>query len=656
MTRWNAAGRRSVRRLLSLTTSIAKRLGPLSHTALSAIERLPGSWQASLALSRSLAKSDPQAAVRHAERVISARPYTWQGHTEKWKLLDQMGEAAAGGEARLAAVFLVSDPGLEILGTKWWGQSPETRGEVATKCDVPNDRKASVAKDIVRLGGASSAGVALKRYVQWAGAEVVPLESAVAEVITGQQAAAIATYMRKAGNVELVSEFLALFPESEVIALARRGIEQDLKVLRGEQLLTFGVSKPIGGRIGHSIYLLHNSLPHNSGGYATRSHGLLRGLAEAGRSVVAVTRPGFPPQDRVFDQDPRTPSVETVDGIDYHRIIGLVESTPRRDLQGFIELYIDGLRGTIENHRPTIIHAASNWWNGFGAVAAATEFGLKSVYEIRGLWEITRASRAEDWSRTELFRVDAAFEQQAASLADRVIVITAALKREMVTRGIPENKITVVPNAVDPQAFAPRPKDSRLAESLGVADSCVIGFAGSITFYEGLDDLFRASARIRQRSGQQFSILIVGDGPLRLELEALATNLGISDITRFVGRVPHTEVPRFLSIMDITPFPRKPLPVTELVSPLKPLESMASGVAVLASDVEALKEMVPDGTGLLHRKGDLASLTDQLEMLIEDKDLRSRLASNAREWVLTERNWTAASRSVADVYEALEGS
>lgn len=403
----------------------------------------------------------------------------------------------------------------------------------------------------------------------------------------------------------------------------------------------------------HALYLLHNSLPHQSGGYATRTHGLLQALQHLEHPTVGVTRPGFPAWRGVFEQVDGIAPVDVVDGVTYRRLIGPVDALPRGDLQAFTDMYIGYLRPVMDEYRPRVLHAASNWWNGIAATRAASAAGVPSVYEIRGLWEVTRASRQTAWGSSETYELDARFEVDVARSADRVITITGALKDEMVRRGVAAERITVVPNAVDVDRFSKVERDPELIEQLGFEGSLVIGFAGSLTFYEGLDDLLSACAALRG-STRPFGLLFVGDGAVRAELEEHARSLGIDDICRFVGRVPHHEVERYLGVMDITPFPRKPIPVCEMVSPLKPLESMASGVAVLVSSVDALLEMVDFGRcGLTFEKGDVDDLARQLQRLMEDDDLRAQLVHDARDWVTANRSWLAVARTVADLYDEL---
>jgi glycosyltransferase involved in cell wall biosynthesis len=147
-------------------------------------------------------------------------------------------------------------------------------------------------------------------------------------------------------------------------------------------------------------------------------------------------------------------------------------------------------------------------------------------------------------------------------------------------------------------------------------------------------------------------MLIIGDGAKLEELQATAAAQGLDDVVTFTGRIPHEEVERYYSIIDVTPFPRLPLPVCEMVSPLKPFEAMAMGKAVIASDVAALAEIVTPGrNGLLHVKGSAESLTEQVEHLLDDPELRARLGVQARDWVVAERDWKQLASTVARTYE-----
>ena len=218
------------------------------------------------------------------------------------------------------------------------------------------------------------------------------------------------------------------------------------------------------------------------------------------------------------------------------------------------------------------------------------------------------------------------------------------------------DKITLVPNGVDTERFTPIPRDEELAESLGVAGKTVIGYVGTIVDYEGLDLLLDAAKQLA-RSRADFHVLIIGDGAQLEALRATAEAEGLTDVITFTGRVPHEEVERYYSIIDITPFPRLPLPVCEMVSPLKPFEAMAMGKAVVASDVAALAEIVTPGlNGLLHTKGSADSLVELLERLLDDPAFTRQLGLSSRSWVVEHRDWRTLSHRIASIYSALTAS
>lgn len=403
------------------------------------------------------------------------------------------------------------------------------------------------------------------------------------------------------------------------------------------------------------LYLLHNSLPHNSAGYATRTHGLLRELNRAGWDVDGVTRLGFP-YDMPGKADlPDVPLHEEIDGVDYRRLFDGRSIERKNPLYFYVERYKKAVVELALRENPSILHAASNHWNGLTAVTAARELGIPSIYEVRGLWEVTRGSRNPEWAGSSMYNYIARMEADAAKAATRVFTITNALRDEMISRGVDGNKIVVLPNGVDTSRFTPIPRDEELALELGLQGKTVIGYVGSILDYEGLGLLIDAAAQLSTERSD-FHVLLVGDGA---ELERFALRVQeeqLQDVITFTGRVPHEDVERYYSLVDITPFPRLPLPVCEMVSPLKPFEAMAMGKAVIASDVAALAEIVTPGeNGLLHTKGDAQSLRAELGRLLDDPDLRARLGAQAREWVVANRDWASIAGTVANAYEELAG-
>lgn len=401
------------------------------------------------------------------------------------------------------------------------------------------------------------------------------------------------------------------------------------------------------------LYFLHNSLPHASGGYATRSHGLLKSLADHGWTVDGVTRLGFPCDvEKLSISD--APVSDIIDGINYRRLPTKEFGYPTTRADKYLQHYFDAASRLVESDMPVIVHGASNYVNGAIATSLAARYGIRSVYEVRGLWEITRGSRQPQWYESDVYHQIARMESDACKNADVVITITEALRGEMVKRGVPEEKILVVPNGVNTKRFHPLDRDDGLVAKYGLHGKVVIGFVGSMVQYEGLEYLLQATRLLLDNGVLNIRLLLVGDGKEFDNLKQLTEELNLDEWVIFTGRIPHDQVEKIYSVIDIAPFPRKGQLVCEMVSPLKPFEAMAMGKAVVSSNVAALSEIVQDGkTGLLHEKDSIADLADALRRLIESPELRHALGIKAREWVIAERDWAQLGERVVDIYERL---
>lgn len=406
------------------------------------------------------------------------------------------------------------------------------------------------------------------------------------------------------------------------------------------------------------LSVLAQSLPHQSGGYATRSHGILTGLAGLDWDVEAVTRLGFP-YDRWSKSDRRrVPDQDVVDGIRYHRVLDATAPGPypQYPLTAYVDRYATALVAHARRHRPALLHASSFHVNGLAARQAAAQLGVPYVYEMRGLESLMKVSRDPAFAGSDRSRFLETVELASCAGAAKVFVITEALRREMAAEGVPEDKLVVLPNGVHTHLFQPRERDVELERELGLRDKTVIGYAGGLMDYEGLELLLEAVALLKARRGGEgspdFRLVVVGDGPHQSAVHSAADRLRLGDVVTFTGRVPHEEIGRYLSLFDVTPFPRLPLPVCELISPIKPFESMAMGKAVVVSSVAALTEIVSDGTtGLVFEKGSADDLALVIERLLDDPSLRAKLGESARTWVQNERDWSSLVEIVASTYD-----
>ena len=400
------------------------------------------------------------------------------------------------------------------------------------------------------------------------------------------------------------------------------------------------------------LNLLAFSLPYTSVGYATRSHGLALGIREAGWDIRPYTRPGFPKDFKPTFKEQSLPAKDVIDGIVYRRNFDF----NRKEMNEveYLHSAIASYERIIREEQPEVVHAASNYVTALPALIAARRLGVPFIYEIRGFWEITRLSRNKNFKYTPKYRFMQLFEEVTARCADSVITITSAMKKELIARGVPAQRIPIAYNGVDPERFLPRPRDQELAVELGIpAEVQVIGYVGSFVDYEGLDDLIAACVGLKA-DGYDFRLLMVGDGDVFEDLKLQAAEAGVDDITIFTDRVPHDQVEKYYSLIDIAPFPRKPWDVCDLVSPLKPYEAMALEKAVVVSSNQALTEIVNHGNnGLVFTKGDVDDLRRKLEMLLLDSTLRSELGMAARKWIQQERSWYVSAQLCSHVYKEI---
>lgn len=408
------------------------------------------------------------------------------------------------------------------------------------------------------------------------------------------------------------------------------------------------VIEPLSRRV---LYVASSSQPYHISGYTSRTHGILQAIQGNGWNVTCVTRPGYP-YDRTDALVKPLEGGNSLDGINYEALQG-----PHRrkvPLDEYLLKSADIIEAKAREERPTLIHAASNYETALPALIAARRLGIPFVYEVRGLWEYTSASKTPGWEQTERFTLDRELEALTAKNSNLVLTLTAAMGQELQARGVPADRIYLAPNAVDPNNFIPQPKDQELAKHYGLENSpFVVGYIGSILGYEGLDDLLHAFSELRTNIPDA-KLLIVGDGDAMPVLLDLARQLRLENSVVFTGKISPSAVKQYFSLLNAVALPRKPYKVCQLVSPLKPLEAMAMGVPLVVSDVAALKEMVRDGeTALVHTSSDITSLTTALLRLAQEQGLAARLAQAARQDVLVSRTWQQVGVNVSMHYTGL---
>lgn len=392
------------------------------------------------------------------------------------------------------------------------------------------------------------------------------------------------------------------------------------------------------------LHIFDHSLPLHSG-YTFRSANILRGQRKLGWETFHLTSP---------KQINCTVAEEETDGLHFYRTpqpSGLASHLPVLNQWAFMAATEDRLMDVAKRLKPDLLHAHSPVLNAFPALRVGRLLGIPVVYEIRAFWEDAAVDHGTQKEGDLRYRLTRAMETKAVRKAAQVVTICQGLRRDLSARGIQPDKIGVVPNAVDIEHFhVSKGPDLELKASLGLTDKRVIGFIGSFYAYEGLDLLISALPRILKQA-RDVRLLLVGGGPQEASLKAQAKGLGIDDKVIFVGRIPHADVCRYYDLLDLLAYPRQPMRLTELVTPLKPLEAMAQGHLLIASDVGGHRELIQDGvTGVLFRAGDLEDLTRQAIATLNLPDHGTSFRANGRRFVETERNWARSVDNYREIY------
>jgi glycosyltransferase involved in cell wall biosynthesis len=396
------------------------------------------------------------------------------------------------------------------------------------------------------------------------------------------------------------------------------------------------------------LHLVTDALPSTSAGYTIRTQEIALAQRLAGMDPHVATRIGFPVTAGAIDG--RT--TVTVDGVPYHRLLPWV--MPGR-MDRLYQTHLRHAARLTERLRPAVLHAASNYANAVIALALRDATGLPVVYEVRGFWEDTWLSRHAanaDLKLSDRYVRTRALETHCMTDADLVVTLGEAMREEIVQRGVPAENVIIVPNGVSEDFLRPLPDGAALRASLGIRpDEHVVGLVSSLVAHEGIGTLLEAVKILNDR-GVKTRALIVGDGPERTALQRRAAELGLDAI--FTGRVPSARVRDYHAVLDVFVVPRTPDRVCQLVTPLKPVEAMASGLPVVVSAVNALSEIVNDKeTGLTFPPLDAGALADQLQQVLDRQELRTRLGARAREWVARDRTWAHNAARYREAYRRL---
>jgi len=392
------------------------------------------------------------------------------------------------------------------------------------------------------------------------------------------------------------------------------------------------------------LHVFDHSLPLHSG-YTFRSANILREQRKLGWETFHVTSP---------KQVNCSVAEEEADGLRFFRTshpTGFMSRLPVLNQWAFMQATERRLLGLARELKPDILHAHSPVLNAWPAIHVGRQLGIPVVYEIRAFWEDAAVDHGTQCEGGIRYRLTKAMETRAVQAASQVVTICQGLRGDLMSRGILSEKIGVVPNAVDIEHFSlTSGPDQALKAQLGLSGCRVIGFLGSFYAYEGLDLLIAALPEMLKQA-PNVRLLLVGGGPQEVNLKTQAQALGVADKVVFIGRVPHAEVSRYYDLVDLLAYPRHAMRLTELVTPLKPLEAMAQGHLLIASDVGGHKELIEDGkTGFLFRAENQADLARKAMAALSLPDNGNAIRANGRRFVEEERNWANSIANYRTIY------
>lgn len=395
------------------------------------------------------------------------------------------------------------------------------------------------------------------------------------------------------------------------------------------------------------LHILDHSLPLHSG-YTFRTGNLLRGQQALGWHTSHLTG---------IKQGPSEALEENASGLQFYRTAAPGGSAARLPLLNqwqVISSLSRRIEEVAEKEKPDLLHAHSPALNGMAALRAGKRLQLPVVYECRAFWEDAAVDHGTSSEWGLRYRLSRALESYVFRHADAVTTICEGLRTEIISRGIAADKITVIPNAVDIDSFTvggePR---AELQEQLGLKDKTVLGFIGSFYAYEGIPLLVRALPELLSKH-PGLRLLLVGGGPQEAAIKTLVIELGLEDKVIMPGRVDHQQVQDYYNLVDIFVYPRLSMRLTDLVTPLKPLEAMAQGRLVIASDVGGHKELIRDGeTGVLFDAGQPAALATAVNNLLGRRDEWQQMRDKGRAFVEQERSWPASVARYPAIYAGL---
>ena len=407
------------------------------------------------------------------------------------------------------------------------------------------------------------------------------------------------------------------------------------------------------------LHLLTISLPKLAG-YSIRTHNILKYQSDY-CFPFALTEPDFLPK--------KTPDI--IDNIIYYRhpptsayncfFNQRIKKMTRKlkinkwYYRTLFRKNLFFLKKLLNFYPADIIHVQSSTFYGTFGGLIAKKLKIPFIFEVRGFVEDTHIGLGILKEGSFQYNNRKRARLKIIKKADVIVTLSYPMKKELISQGIEDNKIKIIPNGVNIEKFLPKSQYISLKHKLGLKNEKILGYIGSIRRIEGIEILLQAIKIIKQKV-KDITLLIIDPGdPIYIkELRTITEKLDIKNNIKFIGSVPNNEIDDYYSIVDICIIPRLNLRVNQFVTPLKPLEAMAMGKLLITSDLPALRELVkPKISGELFEAENYKELAEKLLFYLNNQEMINKIGKKARDYVVTHYSWNNIIKKYLSLYNSL---
>lgn len=395
--------------------------------------------------------------------------------------------------------------------------------------------------------------------------------------------------------------------------------------------------KPIIENCTTVLYLVYSTIEYEHYGYTVRTHYLLKNTNSDNHDVVGVTRYGYP-----FDKEngyyKEVPKEETIiDSVKYIKLLNQTDNFNSSNIIDYLKKYIVAVIKLAIQTNAKVIHATTNYWNGLAAVYAAQYLGIKSIYELRGLWNEGIIANRPEVKNSDMLTMITTQEKKILDNVDKIITINQPIKQKLIDYGYDEKRIKVIYNAVDSELFTfnTANRDYLRKEHKIAKDEIVIGYIGTISNYEGIEYILYCLKKL-----DKVKLVLIGDGQYKNNILDLIKQLNLDNKVIYHNKMNHQDVIKYYNMFDIVVYPRKKCDLCMSTSSYKVFEAMSMGLPVIVSRLDAWNEIINENVnGLYCEPDNVDDLLQKIMLLTEDEELRKTLGNNAREWIVNNRDW-----------------